>query len=153
MVEEGFRDEDWIKMPCEEGHDVISPPQITNIPSVPAALTIGLGEEETAIPKARRAGSPIQTEPVASVSVLSQSTCILPSSIKSKIVTADLKRIRNFYGIPNEYKLRVPNKREQEDWRSPGWVCFYEVAFVVGFIFPFPRLIREFFAHFGIFLC
>ena len=62
MSEEGFRDEDWMEMPREVGYDVISPPRVTNIPSSPAALTIGLGDKETAIPEARRAGSPIQTE-------------------------------------------------------------------------------------------
>ena len=43
----------------EEGHEVISPPRITNIPSEPATLTIGLGDEEPMIPEARCARSPI----------------------------------------------------------------------------------------------
>ena len=43
---EGFRDEDWMDIPGEEGLNVIFPPRITNIPSAPAALTVGLDEDE-----------------------------------------------------------------------------------------------------------
>ena len=64
---EGFRDEDWMELPREEGHDVISPPRVTSIPSAPAALPIGLEEEETTILEARHTRSPIQAKLVASV--------------------------------------------------------------------------------------
>ena len=46
--------------------------------------------------------------------------------------------------------MRVAHKRERADWKSLGWVCFYELAFIAGFRFPFPNLIRDFFAYFGI---
>ena len=137
-------------LPSEEGHDVISPPWVTNIPRATVALTISLEEEELVIPEASRIRSPIRTETVASASTPSQPTYLLPSSIRSKIIAPDLERIRTIYGIPEEYQLRVPHKKERADWKSPGWVCFYEVAFVAGFRFPFPNLIREFFAYFGI---
>ena len=52
MAEPGFRDEDWMDLPYEEGHDVISPPRVTNIPKATAALTISLEEEEPVIPEA-----------------------------------------------------------------------------------------------------
>ena len=150
MAEPGFRDEDWMDLPREEGHDVISPPRVTIIPRATAALTISLEEEEPEIPEASRIRSPLRTETVASASTPSQPTYLLPSSIRSKIVAVDLERIRTIYGIPEEYQLRVPHKRERADWKSPGWVCFYEVAFAAGFRFPFPNLIRQFFAYFGI---
>ena len=54
MVEPSFRDEEWMDLPYEEGHDVISPPQVTNIPKATAALTISLEEEEPEIPEASR---------------------------------------------------------------------------------------------------
>ena len=66
------------------------------------------------------------------------------------MIGTDLKRIRTLFGILDEYQLRVANPKEWADWRSPKWVCFYEVAFVADFIFSFPKLFREFFAHFGI---
>ena len=50
MVQEGFRDEDWMNLPCEEGLNVNSPPKITNISSVSAALTIGLEGDKSVIP-------------------------------------------------------------------------------------------------------
>ena len=39
---------------------------------------------------------------------------------------------------------------ERADYRSLSWVCFYEVTFIAGFRFPFPKLMRDFFAYFGI---
>ncbi len=93
MAEGGFRDEDWMDLPREEGHDVISPPRVTNIPSAPAALTIGLEDEEPAIPEARLTQSLIRAEPIASISTPSQPTNLLSSSIRSKIVAVDLERI------------------------------------------------------------
>ena len=54
MAEPGFRDEDWMDLPREEGHDVISPPRVTNIPRATAALTINLEEEEPEIPERKR---------------------------------------------------------------------------------------------------
>ena len=59
MAEPGFRNEDWMDLPREEGHDVISPPQVTNIPRATAALTISLEEEEPEIPEASRIRSSI----------------------------------------------------------------------------------------------
>lgn len=56
MAEAGFRNKDRMELPCEEGHDVISPLWVTNIPRVLAALTINLGGKEPVIPKARRSG-------------------------------------------------------------------------------------------------
>ena len=90
-----------------------------NIPSTSVALTVGLEEDEPTIPEARRVEPPIEPEPVASVSVPSQPTYLLPSSIKSKLVSVDLERIRTIYGILDEYQLRVANKRERAKWRSP----------------------------------
>ena len=150
MAEAGFREEDWMNMPLEEGYEVISPPRITNIPRAPAVLTISLEDEEPAILEAIRVRFPIRTELVASVNVPSQLTLLLPLSIRSKIVAADLERIMTIYGIPEEYQLRVANKKERANWKSPGWVCFYEVVFATGFRFPFLSLIREFFAYFEI---
>ena len=84
MAEPGFRDEDWMDLPYEEGHDVISPPRVTYIPRATAALTISLEEEELAIPETSRIRSPIRTETVASASTPSQPTYLLPSSIRLK---------------------------------------------------------------------
>ena len=136
--------------PSEEGLNVISSPRITNIPSSLATLTVGLDEDEPIIPEARRTGPRIQAEPVPSVSVPSQPTNHLLQSIKSKLIHPDLERIMTIYGILDEYSYRVASKKEQADWRSPGWVCFCEVVFVASFRFLFPKLVREFFAHFGI---
>ena len=99
-------------IPREEGLNVISPPRITNIPSAPAALTIGLEGDKTVIYEARRTGPRIQAELVTSVSVPSQPTNLLPSSIRSKLINDDLERIRTIYGILDEYQLRVENKKE-----------------------------------------
>ena len=74
----GFQDEDWMDIPSEEGLNVISPPRITNIPSVMAALMVGLDEDEPAIPETRHTGPRIQAEPAPSISVLSQPTNHLP---------------------------------------------------------------------------
>ena len=52
MSEPGFRDEDWMDLPREEGHNVISPPRVTNIPRATTTLTISLEEEEPEIPEA-----------------------------------------------------------------------------------------------------
>ena len=125
MKEVGFQDEDWMELPCEEGLNVIYLPWVTNIPSASASLTVGLEEDEPTIPEARCVEPPIEVEPVASVSVPSQSTYLLPSSIKSKLVNADLERIKTIYGILVEYQLRV--------------------AFITSFRFLFPKLIRDFF--------
>ena len=103
MAKPGFRDEDWMDLPREEGYDVISPPRVTNIPRATTALTINLEEEEPEIPEASRIRSPIRTETVASASTPSQPTYLLPSSIRSKIIAADLERIRTINGIPEEY--------------------------------------------------
>ncbi len=54
------------------------------------------------------------------------------------------------FGILDEYQLRVANPNGQADWRFPGWVCFYEVALIASFRFPFQKLIRESFALFEI---
>ena len=54
MEEEGYRMEDWMDLPQEEGTDMISLPRVTNISSVPVALTINLEEDEIAVPKATR---------------------------------------------------------------------------------------------------
>ena len=58
-----------MELPREEGLDVISPPRVTNILSMSAALTVGLEEDEPTIPKARSVEPPIEAEPVANVSV------------------------------------------------------------------------------------
>ena len=139
-----------MELPCEKGLDVISPPRVTNISSKSATLTIGLEEDEPIVLEASRIEPHIEAQPVASVSVPSQLTYLLPSSIRSKLISADLERIRTIYGIPDEYQLRAANKTERANWRSPFWVCFYEVDFITGFSFLFPKLIREFFAYFGI---
>ena len=120
MEEEGFCDEDWMEIPREEGLDVISPPRVTNILSTSAALTVGLEEDEPIICEARHVDPPIEVEQVASVSVPSQLTYLLPSTIKSKLVSANLERIMTIYGILDEYQLRMANKKERVDWRSPG---------------------------------
>ena len=60
MEEEGFRDEDWMEIPREEGLDVISPPQVTNILRALAALSVGFEEDDSIIPEARRVESPIE---------------------------------------------------------------------------------------------
>ena len=138
MAEPGFWDENWMDLPYEEGHDVISHPRVTNIPKSAAVLTISLEDKEPAIPEASHIRSPIRTEMVASAITPSQSTYLLPSSIKSKIIAADLERIRTIYKIPEEYQLRVAHKRERAYWKSPRWVCFYEVAFTVSFRFRSP---------------
>ncbi len=131
MAAAGFRDEDWMELPREEeSHDVIPPPRVTNILSSSAALSINLGDEEPDVPEARPIESLIRTEMVASVSTPSQPTYLLPSSIKSKIVAADLERIKTIYGILEKYQLRVAQKRERADWKSLGWVCFYEVVHI-----------------------
>ena len=115
MDEASFRDEDWMELPCEEGHDVISPPWVTNIPRASAALKINLGGEEPAIPEVRRIRSPIRTETIVSASTPLQPTYLLSSSINSKIVAADLERIRTIYGILEGYQLGVAHKRERVD--------------------------------------
>ena len=115
MAEAGFWDEDWMDMLLEEGHDVISPLRVTSIPRAPAILIVSLEDEEPMIPEVMRVRSPIQMEPVASINVPSQPTLLLPSSIRSKIVAADLERIRTIYGVPEEYQLRVANKKERAD--------------------------------------
>ena len=68
MAEPGFRDEDWMDLPYEEEHDVISPPRVTNILGATAVLTINLEEEESAIPEASRIRSLIRMKRVASAS-------------------------------------------------------------------------------------
>ena len=100
-------------MPLEDDHDVISSPQITNIPKAPTVLTVSLEDEKPMIPEAIHVRFRIRTKPVASVSVPSKLTILLPSSIRSKIVAADLERIRTIYGVPKEYQLRVANKKER----------------------------------------
>ena len=62
MEEEGFREEDWMELPCEEGIYVIYPPQVTNIPSASAALTISLGEDEAVVPEASHIEPPIEAQ-------------------------------------------------------------------------------------------
>ena len=89
-----------MELPLEEGHNVILPLQVTNIPRALAALTGNLGDEEPAILEATRVRSPIRTETVVSISTPSQPTYLLSSSIRLKIVAADLDRIRTIYGIP-----------------------------------------------------
>ena len=61
-----------MELPREEGIDVISLPQVTNIMSVSATLTINLAEDEPAIPEASHIDLPIKAQPVASFSVPSQ---------------------------------------------------------------------------------
>ena len=100
MEEEGYNMENWMDFPQEEGTDVISLLRVTNIPSAPAALTINLEGYEVAIPEATRLRYPIEAQPVANVSTSSQSTYLLPSSIKSRMVITDLERIRTLFGIP-----------------------------------------------------
>ena len=73
-----------------------------NILSAPAALTVNLEEDETAIPEATRLRYSVEVQPVASVSS-SQPTYLLPSSIKSRMVNTNLERIRTMFGIPDEY--------------------------------------------------
>ena len=65
------------------------------------------------------------------------------------MVSTDLEWIRTMFSILDKYQLRLANPKERADWRSLGWVYFYEVMFAAGFRFPFPRLFREFFAYFG----
>ena len=115
MAKADFREEYWMDMPLKEDHDVIWPPQITNNPRAPAVLTVSLEDEEPRIPEAMRVKFPIRTKSVTSVSVPSQPTLLLPSSIRSKIVATNLEKIRTIYGIPKEYQLRVANKKERAD--------------------------------------
>lgn len=109
MVEEGFRDEDWMDIPHEEGLNVISPPRIMNILSALAILTMGVEGDEITIPKVRCTGPRLQAESVTSTSVPSQPTNLLPSCIRCRLINADLERIRTIYGIPDEYQLRLAN--------------------------------------------
>ena len=150
IEEEGFRVEDWMELPWEEGTYVISQPQVTNILSAPSTQTVNLEEDETTIPKATHLRYPIEVQLVASMSTSSQPTYLLPSSIKSRMISVDLERIRTLFGIPDEYQLRVANPKERVDWRSLGSICFYKVEFMASFRFLLPRLFREFFGHFGI---
>ena len=108
--------------PQEEGTYVISPLQVTNISCTPAALTVNLEGDEPAVPKASHIEHLLKAQPIASVSVPLQSTYLLPSFIKSKVIGTNLERIRTMYGIPDEYQMRVANPQERADWRSLGWV-------------------------------
>ena len=140
-----------MKLPVEEkGMDVISPLRVINIPRPATALTINLEEDEVEPPKATRLDRTIEAQPFVSTLWSSQPTFMLPYAIKSHLVRINLTRIRTLFNIPDEFQLRRANPKEQADWRSPGWVCFYEVAFIVGFRFPFSTLIRDFFPYFGI---
>ena len=78
----------------EMGTNVISPPRVTNIPRSLAALTFNLEENEPEVLEASRIDYVIKAQPIASTSVLSQPTYLLPSAIKSKLVGTDLTRIR-----------------------------------------------------------
>ena len=60
MEKEGFRDGDWMELPHEEGLDVISLPQVTNIPSALAALTISLDRDELAVLEASYIDQPVE---------------------------------------------------------------------------------------------
>ena len=77
-------------LPQEEGTDMISPLRVTNIPSALAALTINLEGDEVAVPEATRLRYPIEVQPITSVSS-SQPKYLLPSSIKSRVIGADLE--------------------------------------------------------------
>ena len=112
--------------------------------------TINLEGDEVAVPEATRLRYPIKVQLITSMSTSSQPTYLLPSSIKFRMIGMDLKRIKTLFVILDEYQLRVAYPKERADWRSPGWICFYEVVFIAGFRFSFPKLFREFFAHFGI---
>ena len=137
----GFHSEDWMDLPREEGTDVISPPRVTNFPPPASVMKIKVGEEDSAILEVSQLDHVIEAQLVASVSVLTQPTYLLPSAISSRLVGNDLTRIRTFFSIPDEYQMRISSPKEREKWRSPGWVCFYEVAFINGFRFPFLKLI------------
>ena len=65
------------------------------------------------LPEAKPVESPIEAQPVASVSVPSEATHLLPSFIRSKLISVDLEKIRTIYGIPDEYQLRAASKRER----------------------------------------
>ena len=119
-MEEGYRLEDWMDLPEEEDTNVKSPPRVTNIPSASATMTINVEEGKVSVLKASYLGCPIEPQPVMSTSVPSQSTYLLPSSIKSRVIVIDLERISTLFGIPNEHKMMVANPKEQADWRYPS---------------------------------
>ena len=76
MEDEGYRMKDWMDLPQEEGTYVISLPEVTNILSALAALTINLEGDEVSVPAAIHLRHPIEAQPVTSVSVSSQSTYV-----------------------------------------------------------------------------
>ena len=114
-MEDGYHVEDWMDLPEEEGTYVISLPNVTSILSASATLTINIEEDEVSVPEVTRLRHPIEAQPITSVSVSSQPTYLLPSSIKSRVIGVDLERIRTLFGISYEYQIKVTNPKKQVD--------------------------------------
>ena len=70
-------------------------------------------------------------------------TGVLRNNPVSIVTTDSLSTIRTIYGIPDAVELRAPTGGERADWVVPGWSCFYEYTFRIGFRFPIPELVRR----------
>ena len=92
-MEEGYHLEDWIDLSEEDDTDVIPPPRVTNIPSALAALTINIEEDKVSVPEVTCLRHPIEAQPVSSISVYSQLTYSLSSSIKSRLLVQIWKEL------------------------------------------------------------
>ena len=79
---EGFRLEEWMDLHVETSMNMISPPRVTNIPRLSASLTVNLEEGELEVPEASQLDHAIDAQQVASTSVPSQPTYLLPSHHK-----------------------------------------------------------------------
>ncbi|KAK2659615.1 hypothetical protein Ddye_006148 [Dipteronia dyeriana] len=75
---------------------------------------------------------------------------ILSDSSTSVLANVDLAIIRAIYRIPNSVKLRIPKMNERADWDIPGWMCFYEYIFRLGFRFPILSLARHMLVYYDI---
>ena len=114
-MEEGYRLEDWMDLPVEEGTYMISPPRVTNISKVLAFLTVNVEEDELLVHEASRIERSIKAQLVTSVCIPLQLTYLLPLSIKAKVISTDLERIRTMYCNSDEYQMRVANPKERTD--------------------------------------
>ena len=78
----------------------------------------------------------------------SEPTNILTKNPASRVTEKSMREIKLKYRFPSSIEVRLASSSERIDYKVPGWIGFYERAFIDGFRFPIPKLVWEVLNHY-----
>ncbi|XP_062120503.1 uncharacterized protein LOC133834775 [Humulus lupulus] len=77
------------------------------------------------------------------VECVSQPTGFLNINPICTLTRSDIEKWRIDYSIPSSIEMRLSRSYERADWEMGDWVCLYEIAFAIGFRFPFSPIVTK----------